>query len=98
MKNIGFKDVTYMTREGQRRKHVFQVGDKITRSLLAVSQECASGRGIWFGPGPEFKSFICHDPEAFVAHNGDVTAIYLNNGVYELDVREIIGKTHTKAN
>ena len=29
---------------------------------------CAVGRGVWFGRGPEFKSFICSDPEAFVAH------------------------------
>ena len=90
MKNIGYRDVQYVTRENKTKEHRFQIGDKITRSLLAVSQECAAGRGVWFGPGPEFKSFICNDPDAFVAHNGDVTKIHLNNGVYELDMREII--------
>ena len=46
VKNIGCKNVQYITREGKKRKHVFQIGDKIARSLLAVSQECAAGRGI----------------------------------------------------
>ena len=40
-----------------------QIGDLISRGLLAVSQICAMGAGVWFGPGPAFKSYITWNPE-----------------------------------
>ena len=86
---MGTKYVTYNPGNGKVRKVAFQVGDKITRNLLAVSGICADGATVVFGPGPEFKSFICHDPDAFLAHNGDITEIQLSNGVYEIKMREL---------
>ena len=53
VRNIGKKVVSY-------QKHVkieFQIGDKITRCLLAVSTLAARGAGVWFGPKPDYKSF-----------------------------------------
>ena len=39
---------------GDIRVLPFQVGDLVTRGLLAVSQLAQLGAGIWFGPGPVF--------------------------------------------
>ena len=87
--NVGCKQVTYQTSENRVKTAEFQIGDKITKPLLSVSKEASLGKGIWFGPGPKFESFIVDDPEAFVIHNGNTTKIQLTNGIYELDVREI---------
>ena len=87
--NMGSKTVTYATRNGKIRKAEFQVGDNITRPLLAVSQECAKGNWVIFGPGPKYESYICHDPETFVCHNNDVTKIDINNGIYEISMKEL---------
>ena len=81
------KHVKYLTKHGKIRSSILQVGDKITKPLLAVSQECAAGNAVFFGPGPEFESYVIHDPKARVIHNGEVTKIMLNNGVYEMHVR-----------
>ena len=35
----------------------FQVGDRVTRGLLAVSQLCCSGAGVWFVQTPRGKRF-----------------------------------------
>ena len=53
----------------------FQVGDLATRGLLAVSQLCSLGADVWFGPGPEYKSFITLDKGAFVASAGPTTEL-----------------------
>ena len=89
MKHLGAKRITYITKEGFIGKTLFQVGDKITRTLFAVSQICAEGRAVYFGPGPKFESYIIEDPEAFVAHNGRIIKIHMNNGVYEIDMKEL---------
>ena len=56
--NVGVKDVRCLMSDGSSKSLKFQVGDKITRGLLAVSQLASSGAGVWFGPGPEYESFI----------------------------------------
>ena len=53
----------------------FQVGDLVTRGLLAVSQLCDVGAGVWLGPGPEFKSYIVWDKNAFIAVAGPKSQI-----------------------
>ena len=68
--NLGTKKVKALTKEGKIIDIQYQVGDKITRPLTAVSQLAAKGMGVWFGPGPKFESYIVQDPRAFVAHNG----------------------------
>ena len=90
MRNLGTKKVTYITTEGNIQSTTFQIGDNITRPLYAVSQICSSGKCVFFGPGPKFESFIVHDPEAFLVHNGTATSIHMNSGVYELDVKEVL--------
>ena len=67
----------------------FQVGDLVTRGLLAVSQVCSMGAGVWFGPAPDFRSFIVWDAEAFVASAGPKTELTMKNGTYLLPSREI---------
>ena len=67
----------------------FQVGDLVTRGLLAVSQLCSLGAGVWFGPGPEFKSYIVWDREAFIAAAGPKPEINMKNGTYVLPIREV---------
>ena len=59
------------------QKFDFQIGDKITRSLLSVSKVCEGGSGVWFGPAPSYESFIVHDRDAFVAAAGSKTLIFL---------------------
>ena len=67
----------------------FQVGDRVTRGLLAVSQLCCNGAGVWFGPGPEFKSCIVWDKNAFIAAEGPKSDIFVRSGTYMLPIREI---------
>ena len=58
VKNIGTKTVRCKT---ETNKHIdidFEIGDKITKPLIAVSDECARGNAVFFGPGPSFKSYI----------------------------------------
>jgi len=57
--------------------------------LLAVSQECAKGNWVVVGPGPKYESYICHDPETFVCHHNDITKIDINNGIYEISMKEL---------
>ena len=66
------------------RKHVFRqilflnhmVCDKITKPLLAVSKICEQGKSVFFGPGPDFKSFVTDDPNVLVVHNGSKTDVW----------------------
>ena len=87
--NLGEKAVEFITKEGIISKITYQIGDKITRPLTAVSQLAAQGKGVWFGPAPAYESFIVDDPNAFVAYNGNKINIDLCNGVYELEVKEL---------
>ena len=87
--NTGCKQVRYRTAEGTLREHVFQVGNTITRPLLAVSQECAKGHGVWFGPGPKFESYVVNSPNSYVVHDDNITKTHLNSGVYEMDIQEV---------
>ena len=66
MKNIGSKQVKCLTGSGTIHEYTFQVCDKITKPLLAVSKICESGKGVWMGPGPKYEAFIVDDPDAFV--------------------------------
>ena len=88
VKNIGTKTVEYQTDTFMNRKLDFEIGDRITKPLIAVSDECSNGNAVFFGPAPKYESFIIHDPEAFVCHSGSVTNIKLRNGTYEIDIRE----------
>ena len=92
VKNIGEKRPKCLTPSGTIQEHTFQVGDKITKPLLAVSKICEKQQGVWFGPGPAFESFICTDPEAFVVHTGEKIQIELQNGTYNMTCREVIGE------
>ena len=87
--NIGMKSVKCITKEGDIRTLSFQVGDLVTRGLLAVSQLASLGAGIWFGPGPQFESYIVWDKSAFIAAQGPRIPITLNNGTYQIGVREV---------
>ena len=69
--NLGLKNVKCLLSSENNddpiyKEFKFQVGDLITRGLLSVSQLCSMGAGVWFGPAPEFKSFIVWDKESFV--------------------------------
>ena len=68
------------------------MGDLITRGLLSVSQLCSMGAGVWFGPAPEFKSFIVWDRESFVAAAGPKTNIIMKNGTYMIPIKEIFSE------
>ena len=59
--NIGLKNLKCLFGQGDVKHIPFQVGDKVTRGLLAVSQLAALGAGIWFGPGPNFESYVVWD-------------------------------------
>ena len=89
MTNIGVKKVNCMFNEGFNKNLEFQIGDKITKSLLAVSKLAQSGAGVWFGPAPAYESHIVWDPDAFVASSGPKTEIILKNGTYHLPINEI---------
>ena len=67
--NIGCKAVDCLLEDGTVKSLKFQVGGKVTRGLLALSQLACSGAGVWFGPGPEYESFIVWNKEATVISN-----------------------------
>ena len=48
--NLGCKTVKCLTRNGKTFDAKFQVGNKITKNLLAVSQLCSMGFSVIFGP------------------------------------------------
>ena len=68
--NLGTKFVKALIQNGNILDIPFQVGDKITRPLTAVSQLALQGKSIWFGKGPKFESYIIEDPDAFVVFKG----------------------------
>jgi len=73
----------------EHKSFAFQVGDLVTRGLLAVSKICSLGAGVWFGPAPEFKSYIVWDKDAFIASASPKTELFMKNGTYMLPVREV---------
>ena len=89
--NLGVKNVKCLLGNGSIKPLKFQVGDKITRGLLAVSQLAQSGAGVWFGPAPEYESFIVWDKLAKVSSNRDRLPINLINGTYQMGVVEVNG-------
>ena len=91
--NIGIKDLKCLLDNGDIKNIPFQVGDKVTRGLLAVSQLSNLGAGIWFGPGPNFESYVVWDREAFVASAGPRQQLSMNNGTYTMPIREITRKS-----
>ena len=90
--NIGLKNVKCLTQKGDVQTIPFQIGDLVTRGLLAVSQLASLGAGVWFGPEPQFESFIVWDRNAFIAANGPKLPIALNNGTYHIGVHEVYHK------
>ena len=86
--NLGLKNVKCLLSDGTTKQLKFQVGDKITRGLLAVSQLAASGAGTWFGPGPEYQSFVVWDKDAQVISNKTKVPINLHNGTYQMGIIE----------
>ena len=84
--NLGLKNVKCLLSDGTTKQLKFQVGDKITRGLLAVSQLAASGAGTWFGPGPEYQSFVVWDKNAHVISDETKIPMSLNNGTYQMGI------------
>ena len=89
--NLGVKNVSCLLGNGSVKPLKFQVGDKITRGLLAVSQLAQSGAGVWFGPAPNYESFIVWDKLAKVSSNEDKLPISLINGTYQMGIVEVNG-------
>ena len=52
VKNIGNKTVNYQASK-KDFKIEFEIGDKITKPLIAVSDLCGRGNAVFFGPGPK---------------------------------------------
>ena len=77
VRNIGCKKLRCLTGSGETHNYTFQVGDKITNPLLAVSKISETAKSVFFGPGPKYESYIVDDPEAFIACNGSKTTINL---------------------
>ena len=73
-----------------------QVTDTITKPLLSVSKVCEGGNLVLYGPAPEYKSFIVHDPNAIdtimsvASACDDKTPQTLRRGTYHVLVRELI--------
>ena len=89
--NMGEKTVKCLTRTGKLIQSRFQVGNKITKNIMAVSQLCSMGYSVVFGPGPQYDAYICTHPDTFVCcPDEDKIPINLHNGVYVLPVRELI--------
>ena len=95
--NIGSKELTCLTESGIS-KYTFQVGDKLTKPLLAVSKICEAGKGVWFGPAPNYDSYIVNDAEAFVVSNGLKTNLNLINGTYSMKCHEVTGQVQNMPN
>ncbi len=94
--NLGVKNVKCMLSNSEIKSMPFQIGDRVTRGLLAVSQLAALGAGTWFGPGPNFDSYVVWDREAFVVASGPKQELQRKNGTYTLPVREVVEKKPCK--
>ena len=91
VQNLGEKQVTGLDSEGQVMSPIgYQVTDKITRNLLAVSKICETGKAVVFMPAPEYDAFIVHDPSTISVKSGPQTLIYIKSGVYEMKLRELV--------
>ena len=53
VKNIGSKAFSCVTSGGIQHTYTFQVGDKLTKPLLAVSKVCKEKKGVFFWTRPE---------------------------------------------
>ena len=93
VKNIGCKSVRFVSVTGEKHKYEFQIGDRITKPLLAVSKICETGKAVFFGPAPTYDSYIIDDPSCFVVSNGSKTFMNLENGTYNIRVHENTNKT-----
>ena len=98
MRNIECKHFECVSRSGNKHKYTFQVGDRITKPLLAVSKICEHGKAMFFGPGPKYESCIVDDPEAFVVASGTKTNIELINGTYHMRCFEVTSHSNSKTN
>ena len=87
-----------VTGSGTKHRYTFQVGDKITKPLLAVSKICERKKAVFFGPAPKFESYIIDDPEAFVVGNGMKTDIERINGTYHMRCFEVSKQNQHKCN
>ena len=87
MRNIGSKKPKCLTENGMEC-YEFQVGDKVTKPLLAVSKICQHKKAVFFGPAPDYKSYNVDDPEALVVSHGKKTEIELYNGTYVMKCHE----------
>ena len=47
VKNIGSKALSCVTSGGVQHTYTFQVGDKLTKPLLAVSKVCSEKKGVF---------------------------------------------------
>ena len=99
VRSIGAKHLSCVSGSGVKHKYTFQVGDRITKPLLAVSKICEQGQAVFFGPGPKYESYIISDPEAFVVANKETkTNIELINGTYHMRCFETQNKTSNSNN
>ena len=95
--NLGVKNVQCLLSSGDIKSIPFQVGDKVTRGLLAVSKLAELGAGVWFGPAPKYDSHIVWDKQAFVAASGPKQELEISNGTYILPIREVFNKSSINA-
>ena len=51
VRNIGSKEFKCLTGSGETHNCIFQVGDRITKPLLAVSKICETGKSVCFRTG-----------------------------------------------
>ena len=66
-----------------------QVTDCVTRPLMSVPKICESGYGVWFGPAPNYESYIVYDPSCVAIAPCKRTPVNLRNGVYEIKLGEL---------
>ena len=77
---MGTKEVTCLTQQNTKFTPKFQIGNKITKNLLSVSQLCSMGCSVYFGPAPSYDAYICHDPNGFMCHNNNIARIHFPMG------------------
>ena len=83
--NVGQKHVRFQTADGKSKHITFELGDRITRGLLAVSTLTAQGAGVWFGPAPEHASYVAWDGKPL---STDKSPLELCRGTYQLGIFE----------
>ena len=68
--NLGQKNVSAIDSESNVMTIPFQVTDNITRNLLSVSKLAEQRVGTYFGPAPDYKAYMIHDPSQVNLGNG----------------------------